>query len=164
MIPPWLYLERVTFAAWVALQPESAALLATKLMLVITGCSVLAFVLIVTELSLLALTSSVTLAVCGIAKELLLIAAAVALFGDELSALNLLGFFTATAGVSLYKYTKLQSMGMCGGIEGGGAGSAGQREAERKPLLSSGDGGEAPDRVAAAGAGADESASPSEAP
>jgi solute carrier family 35 protein C2 len=84
LVPAWLLLERVRFLLWVDAQPESVGLLCVKLGLVIAGCALLAFVLIVTELSLLALTSSVTLAISGIAKELLLIAAAVALFGDNL--------------------------------------------------------------------------------
>ena len=82
LIPAWLLLERVRFLLWIAAQEESSGMLALKLGLVISGCALLAFVLIVTELSLLTLTSSVTLSVAAIAKELLLIAAAVVILGE----------------------------------------------------------------------------------
>ena len=61
LIPAWLLLERVRFTLWIAAQEESSGMLALKLGLVVAGCALLAFVLIVTELSLLTLTSSVTL-------------------------------------------------------------------------------------------------------
>lgn len=138
LVPVWFGLERLRLLAWIAIQGESVALLAVKLCLVVAGCAILAFVLIVTELSLLALTSSVTLAISGIAKELLLIAAAVVIFGDTLSSLNVVGFFIAIVGVGLYKYHKLQAMGLCGADPV----LATQREAlgrEQEPLLAASD-------------------------
>jgi solute carrier family 35 protein C2 len=133
LIPAWFVLEQVQFFLWVNEQSESVGLLMLKLACVTVGCSLLAFVLIVTELSLLALTSSVTLSIAGIAKELMLIAAAVALFGDQLSQLNLVGFFVATIGVGLYKLYKFQAMGLC---DAQAAEQQEQQQAERQPLLS----------------------------
>ena len=136
LVPAWGLLEQARFFLWVDEQRETVGLLMLKLACVIVGCSMLAFVLIVTELSLLALTSSVTLSIAGIAKELMLIAAAVALFGDELSQLNLVGFFIALIGVGLYKLYKFRAMGLCD--DNSAAQAAGQREqeqTERQPLL-----------------------------
>jgi hypothetical protein len=130
LLPAWFGLERARFFLWVDEQSESVGLLMLKLACVTVGCSLLAFVLIVTELSLLALTSSVTLSIAGIAKELILIAAAISLFGDQLSQLNMVGFCIATIGVGLYKLYKFRTMGLCG------AEAAEQKEqAERQPLL-----------------------------
>ena len=75
---------------------ESEVILSVCLLVkFITECSA-AFIVIC--------SSSVTLAICGIAKELLLIAASVVLFGDRLSGLNLLGFGLATVGIGWFKY------------------------------------------------------------
>jgi len=129
LIPAWLLLERVRFLLWIAAQEESSGMLALKLGLVISGCALLAFVLIVTELSLLTLTSSVTLSVAAIAKELLLIAAAVVILGEAPTGTSSLGFFIALSGVSLYKYIKIRAVL--------GA-STGEQDAEQQPLLTSG--------------------------
>jgi hypothetical protein len=51
----------------------------------VLACGGLAFGLIMLELVLVRLTSSLTLAVCAVTKELLLIAAAVLLYGDALT-------------------------------------------------------------------------------
>ena len=136
LVPAWGLLEQARFFLWVSEQEETVGLLMLKLACVIVGCSLLAFALIVTELSLLALTSSVTLSIAGIAKELMLIAAAVALFGDELSKLNLVGFFIALAGVGLYKLYKFRAMGLCDDNSAAQVAEEGEQEqAERQPLL-----------------------------
>ena len=64
-----------------------------------------------------------------IAKELLLIAAAVVILQESPTGTSSLGFFIALSGVSLYKYIKIRAV-----LDA----SAGEQDAEQQPLLTSG--------------------------
>eukprot|EP00736_Rhodelphis_marinus_P009340 Rmarinus@m.25835 len=81
-----------------------------QLTLLILLFGVLAYGMIYIELVIVKLTSSVTLSVIMVCKELLLIGASVAIFGDELSKENAIGFFIAVCGVVAYKIYLFRSI------------------------------------------------------
>ena len=83
--------------------------LAWKLVGALLGISLLVFVLSITEFWLVRLTSSLTLAVLGILKEICTIVFAVLLLGDRLTALDVAGFAVASLGVLLYALSKNES-------------------------------------------------------
>jgi solute carrier family 35 protein C2 len=66
----------------------------------------LAFLMVAAEFALLKRTSVVTLSVCGIFKEVLTISAAGAVFGDELSPINVSGLVVTIASIAAYNYLK----------------------------------------------------------
>ena len=71
----------------------------------------LAFAMVSAEFALLQRSSVVTLSVCGIFKEVLTISAAGAVFGDELSPINVSGLVITIASIAAYnvlKYTKMK--------------------------------------------------------
>jgi solute carrier family 35 protein C2 len=70
----------------------------------------LAFMMVAAEFALLKRTSVVTLSVCGIFKEVLTISAAGAVFGDELSPINVSGLVVTIASIAAYNYLKYLKM------------------------------------------------------
>lgn len=72
----------------------------------------LAFLMVAAEFALLKRTSVVTLSVCGIFKEVLTISAAGAVFGDELSPINVSGLVVTIASIAAYNYLKYTKMRM----------------------------------------------------
>jgi len=70
----------------------------------------LAFLMVAAEFALLKRTSVVTLSVCGIFKEALTISAAGAVFGDELSTINVSGLVVTIASIAAYNYLKYLKM------------------------------------------------------
>ena len=70
----------------------------------------LAFMMVAAEFALLKRTSVVTLSVCGIFKEVLTISAAGAVFGDELSPINVSGLIVTIASIAAYNYLKYLKM------------------------------------------------------
>jgi solute carrier family 35 protein C2 len=66
----------------------------------------LAFLMVAAEFALLKRTSVVTLSVCGIFKEVLTISVAGAVFGDELSPINVSGLVVTIASIAAYNYLK----------------------------------------------------------
>ena len=71
---------------------------------------ILAFLMVSAEFALLKRTSVVTLSVCGIFKEVLTISAAGAIFGDELSPINISGLLVTIASIAAYNYLKYTKM------------------------------------------------------
>ncbi|KAM3413681.1 hypothetical protein BST61_g10374 [Cercospora zeina] len=78
------------------------------LLLLFPGC--LAFMMVAAEFALLQRTSVVTLSVCGIFKEVLTISAASAVFGDELSPINVSGLIVTIASIAAYNWLKYSKM------------------------------------------------------
>jgi len=76
---------------------------------VMLGTGVLSFMLILLELQLVQMTSSLTCSIAGVFKELCLIAASVLCFGDSVSLLNIAGVSTSFAGVFLYNWQRAQA-------------------------------------------------------
>lgn len=70
----------------------------------------LAFLMVSSEFALLKRTSVVTLSVCGIFKEVLTISTAGAVFGDELSPVNVSGLIVTIAAIAAYNYIKITKM------------------------------------------------------
>ena len=68
------------------------------------------FVLLLAEYALLQLTSSLTLSVLGIFKELLCIAGAVIVFGDAFTPLNAVGFAGCVGGLLAYHVSRVGAM------------------------------------------------------
>ncbi|KAF2487413.1 triose-phosphate transporter family-domain-containing protein [Neohortaea acidophila] len=71
---------------------------------------ILAFLMVSAEFALLKRTSVVTLSVCGIFKEVLTISAAGAIFGDELSPINVSGLVVTILSIVAYNYLKYTKM------------------------------------------------------
>ena len=71
---------------------------------------VLAFLMVSAEFALLQRSSVVTLSVCGIFKEVLTISAAGAVFGDELSPINISGLVVTILSIAAYNYLKLTKL------------------------------------------------------
>lgn len=80
-----------------------------ELAVLVSMGGVIAFLLILTEVQLVRLTSSLTLGVLGQIKEMTQIVLAMLIFHDRLSLLNVGGIFIATIGVFAYKKIKFSS-------------------------------------------------------
>jgi solute carrier family 35 protein C2 len=103
MVPVGLSMDLLPFVnSRFAQEPELA--LNTAIIVLLGG--LMAFALILVEVKLVQLTSSLTMGVLGQLKELLQIMLAVAIFKDEISPLNALGLGIALTGVGLYKWAK----------------------------------------------------------
>ena len=87
----------------------NTATLAETLVLISVG-GVIAFVLLLVEVKLVGLTSSLTLGVLGQLKELTQITLAVVVFGDHLSSLNLTGLVLSFVFVGVYKWIRRNEM------------------------------------------------------
>ena len=72
------------------------------------GGGLLAFMLSTSEYLLLSQTSSLTLSISGIVKEIVTLSIATTYNGDTLSPLNLVGCLTCLTGISLHVYLKFQ--------------------------------------------------------
>jgi solute carrier family 35 protein C2 len=70
----------------------------------------LAFMMVSAEFALLKRTSVVTLSVCGIFKEVLTISAAGAVFGDELSPINVSGLVVTILSIAAYNVLKYSNV------------------------------------------------------
>ena len=113
--------------------------LAAELVAYISAVAALVFLLLLAEFALVGLTSSLTLSIFGILKELATIALSALLLGDALNASNLAGFAICIGGAALYNYSKRGGGGAHGGAEGGavsggggeGAGSGGGEDGAR---------------------------------
>ncbi|GAB7365998.1 hypothetical protein MBLNU230_g7324t1 [Neophaeotheca triangularis] len=70
----------------------------------------LAFMMVAAEFALLKRSSVVTLSVCGIFKEVLTISAAGAVFGDELSPVNVSGLVVTICSIGGYNWLKWRRM------------------------------------------------------
>ena len=69
------------------------------------GSAASLFLLLLAEFALVGLTSSLTLSIFGILKELATIALSALLLGDALNASNLAGFAICIGGAALYNYS-----------------------------------------------------------
>ncbi|RKP36139.1 triose-phosphate transporter family-domain-containing protein [Dimargaris cristalligena] len=69
----------------------------------------LALAMIICEFRLIQLTSTVTLSVCGIAKEILMIALSMLVFGDKMTPLNTLGLVISIIGILYYNLDRWRS-------------------------------------------------------
>jgi solute carrier family 35 protein C2 len=87
---------------------ETKGVLLGTLIMLFPGA--LAFLMVAAEFALLKRTSVVTLSVCGIFKEVLTISAAGAVFGDELSPINVSGLVVTIASIAAYNYLKYLKM------------------------------------------------------
>ena len=83
---------------------------AQELAMFLATVSVLVFLLMYSEYMLVQLTSSLTLSVAGILKELVCISGAVVLFKDRFTLLNVLGFCMCTLGITLYNVHKVRRL------------------------------------------------------
>lgn len=83
---------------------------AEELAMFLVTVSVLVFLLMYSEYMLVQLTSSLTLSVAGILKELVCISGAVVLFKDRFTLLNVLGFCMCTLGITLYNVHKVRRL------------------------------------------------------
>ena len=98
---------------------------AAELVAYISAVAALVFLLLLAEFALVGLTSSLTLSIFGILKELATIALSALLLGDALNASNLAGFAICIGGAALYNYSKRGGGGAHGGAEGGAASGGG---------------------------------------
>ena len=101
--------------------------LAAELVAYISAVAALVFLLLLAEFALVGLTSSLTLSIFGILKELATSALSALLLGDALIASNLAGFAICIGGAALYNYSKRG--GAHGGAEGGAASGGGAKAA-----------------------------------
>jgi len=77
---------------------------------IVLGTSLLAFCLLFLELKLVKLTSSLTVSILGIFKEIMTIVASVFVFGDKLNSLNIVGVAVSAAGLMGYNtYRQFQA-------------------------------------------------------
>ncbi|KAJ2708595.1 hypothetical protein H4R19_004672 [Coemansia spiralis] len=81
----------------------------TMALLMIAG-GVVAFGMVLAEFQLIARTSALTLSIAGMLKEVAVVAVAHAVFGDNLSPLNLSGMLVALLGIGLYNWLKIHDM------------------------------------------------------
>jgi len=107
LMPVWFALEQRRVFAYFAAEGAPPV---TLVLALAVFCGAMAFVLICSQLYLIQLTSSVTFAVCATAKELLLVAAGMLIFGDRLTTLNVIGFALAVTGVVAFKYDKYRRL------------------------------------------------------
>lgn len=73
---------------------------------IMTSGGVVAFCLVLSEFNLIYITSVVSLSVCGIFKEIIIILFAMAAFGDRLIPINWLGLVISLFGISLYNWER----------------------------------------------------------
>ena len=68
--------------------------------------SAVAFLLTVAEFTITGLTSALTMCVTGIAKQIIIVAIAMVLFGERLGRVNAIGFGMSIVGICFYNYLK----------------------------------------------------------
>ena len=99
---------------------------ATTALLLMMGGGVLAFCMIFAEFQLISITSVMTVAIVGVFKEVVIIASAVLVYGDELSLYNSFGILVTIAGVALYNWLKIRKRSSSKSLgKGGGGGNSG---------------------------------------
>lgn len=76
-------------------------------LMLLPGC--LAFCMVLAQFALLQRSSVVTLSVCGILKEVVIIGVAGAVFGDQLTPINICGVVAIMASVVAYNYMKISA-------------------------------------------------------
>lgn len=79
-------------------------------LLVLLCPGLLAFLMTASEFALLKRTSVVTLSVCGIFKEVLMISTAAVVFHDELTKINVSGLVVTIGSIAAYNYMKFNRM------------------------------------------------------
>lgn len=87
---------------------EQKGALMTPLLLLFPGT--IAFLMTASEFALLKRTSVVTLSIAGIFKEAVTISAAAIVFGDTMTAVNILGLLVTLAAIATYNYMKITKM------------------------------------------------------
>ena len=107
LLPLVLYLEGARLRQWFA--TEAAAIIAQSAGLVFLA-GMMASILVLSELYVVALTSSLSMSVIGMFQGVVTIAAAVALFGDEINLLNGLGVVVTLGGVAAYNRHRYSAM------------------------------------------------------
>jgi solute carrier family 35, member C2 len=120
LLPPMA----VEVADIVATRPFQSASDAEVLVGAMLGGGLLAFVLVLTELQLVALTSALTLNVIGHAKDAVVVLLSVAVFHDDLSLLNWAGVALTIASTTAYSAIKARAQGGPGAAGSGTAGAA----------------------------------------
>ncbi|KNE64877.1 hypothetical protein AMAG_10210 [Allomyces macrogynus ATCC 38327] len=100
LLPTAFLLEPVTHLTSMPTFATAAAARLSVLLVVAGGT--LAFTMLVIEYRAIQLTSGLTLSVAGIVKEVGTIVLSVLIFGDVLTALNIVGLFVCLAGIALY--------------------------------------------------------------
>ena len=103
VIPFALALEAKSVWTDSKLTQESEPLLVAS---IITGIATLVFALIMSEYWLVNATSSLTLSVAGVFKELLTIGGGLFFFSEHVDLLNEVGFFTCQMGILTYVYLR----------------------------------------------------------
>lgn len=103
-LPVFLMLELKPLMASSLLQTPSLFVQVVVFMLMGGG---IAFLLILVEIKLVKMASSLTVGFFGSLKEIVQILLAMLVFHDSLSALNIVGLFLAMAGTLLYKNYKM---------------------------------------------------------
>lgn len=86
---------------------EKGALVAP---LIILFPGMIAFLMTVSEFALLKRTSVVTLSIAGIFKEAVTISAAAIVFGDTMTAINVVGLVITIAAIAAYNWIKIRKM------------------------------------------------------
>lgn len=114
-IQPWMILALLPLSAGFeglslstskyAFAFRDSDLLAIHLLILFAG-AFLAFMLEFTEFLLVSHTSSLTLSVAGIFKEVLTLSLATIIYGDRLNAINVIGLITCIAGITLHVILK----------------------------------------------------------
>lgn len=97
----WLF-EHRALRSLLEREQEAVDFVTTELPVYILGVGALIFVLLFCEFGLVRLTSSLSVSVLGVAKELVTIMAAAATRGDEITPTNLSGFLLCTVGILTY--------------------------------------------------------------
>ncbi|KAJ1656210.1 hypothetical protein IWQ61_004185 [Dispira simplex] len=95
---PWVHESPPTPTLWTFQIPATLGLT------VLGGF--LALATIMCEFRLIQLTSTVTLSVCGISKEILMITLSILLFGDEMTVVNVTGLVISITGILYYNLDK----------------------------------------------------------
>lgn len=97
--------------------------------------TVLSFLLTLSKFHLVKVTSSLTMSLMGILKQLLQIFGAVALFGDRLTLVRALGFTICSTGLAFYNVVDTRAL--CGQLVRGGVGGAREAPLPANPWLAS---------------------------
>ncbi|KAK3301083.1 triose-phosphate transporter family-domain-containing protein [Chaetomium fimeti] len=87
---------------------EKNGLLVAPLIILFPG--VIAFLMTASEFALLQRTSVVTLSIAGIFKEAVTISAAAIVFGDTMTAVNIIGLVVTIAAIAAYNWIKINKM------------------------------------------------------
>jgi len=106
LVLPFLWLEYRQLSES-CFRSSAGSLLSTVAVVMVGGF--LAFGLILSEFYLVRETSSLSLSVAGIFKELIIIVFAISMFGDRLTFVNSCGLLLTVAGIAFYNVLKLRT-------------------------------------------------------